>query len=336
MKEKLTSSPLRDEVPDSSNIQMPFMTVGDQLLKKPIDLEDINRILKHCPKPATTPLGCITYLRKAYNGRSFTQEDMRLIVDGLIEQHTAWDWAKVPTISVPAVNQSAAGYPLNTQVGVAAMWEELTQHINEVFKTKSSLPIAVACRQKTGETVTEFWKRFKICWTTEAGLPILNNDNLLISTFINNLSSNVCLSVKQGVSSWTSDNIDDFQRHLYEKEAAGCFDIKKSITPTHNYQGQGIPQRKLFNRSKNFQTQQYRRQDRDSENKSRSTCCFNCGEEGHWARDCPYPNDRHRVPRAPFPPIRAPTPQIQRQGEAPRPSFNINWQGQSQSQSQSH
>lgn len=67
---------------------MPFMTVGDQVLKKALDIEDINRILKHCPKLNVAPNGCINYLKKACKGRNFTQEAMRIIIDGMIDTHS--------------------------------------------------------------------------------------------------------------------------------------------------------------------------------------------------------------------------------------------------------
>lgn len=77
----------------------PFMTVGDQLLKKPIEIEDLNKMIKYCPKPSLTPVGAISYLNKACQGRAYTQEDMRLIIDGIIDHHTEWSWKNVSLIN---------------------------------------------------------------------------------------------------------------------------------------------------------------------------------------------------------------------------------------------
>lgn len=88
------------------------MTVGDLLLKRPIEVEDLNHIVKHCPKPSLTPLGAIVYLKKACKGRSFTQEDMRLIIDGVIDHHSSWQWNKVPSIDTLVRSGNSDNYPL--------------------------------------------------------------------------------------------------------------------------------------------------------------------------------------------------------------------------------
>lgn len=45
----------------NTNLQAPFMTIGNELLKKVIDIEDIDRIVKHCPKPTASAGGTLTY-----------------------------------------------------------------------------------------------------------------------------------------------------------------------------------------------------------------------------------------------------------------------------------
>lgn len=71
------------------------MTIGEDMLKKPI-----NKIIKYCPKPNVSLGGTLAYLKKACKGRNYAQEDMRLIIDGIIGHATARDWINVTSISV--------------------------------------------------------------------------------------------------------------------------------------------------------------------------------------------------------------------------------------------
>lgn len=79
---------------------------------------------------------------------------MCLIVDGIIETNSTWDWTKIPTIyviedtAIPAFQ-----YNLNTEGGCTQMWTKIVAHILEVFKAKSSLPTAVAFKQRSVNTL---------------------------------------------------------------------------------------------------------------------------------------------------------------------------------------
>lgn len=173
------------------------------------------------------------------------------------------------------------------------MWTKLEAEVKRVFKQTSSLSTALACKQKKDESIPDYWKRFHDCWIQEAGLKIQDNDSLFISTFLTNTLPYLVTPIKQMISSWPSDTVIDFQKHLLEKEAAGCFDIKKPTVSTHHFtdratapqygrgtnrgRGKGYPNRDTYGRG---------RGQRDPPKYPPGTC-YNCGDPNHWARDCP-------------------------------------------------
>lgn len=94
--------------------------------------------------------------------------------------------------------------------------------------SRTFLPTVIAYKQKSGENVLEFWKRFMDVWTQEAGLSILPDmHSLMIQTFISNLKPQHGLMVKQVISDWPDKTIPEFQKAVTRKDAAGCFEIPK-------------------------------------------------------------------------------------------------------------
>lgn len=320
--------------PTSPDVEhFPFMTVGNYLIKRVIDIEDINKIVKHCPKPSVAPEGTIAYLKKACDNRNFTQEDLKLILDQVIGPHTDWDWNNVKTIS--EIQQvTVAGppqthrvphsqeYNLNTVAGRTAMWNEVTTEMRRVFKQRANLSNVLVCKQKATENVTEFYKRFHKAWVEDSGISTLNNDQLFISTFLNNVLPHMNTPIKQLISTWPTETIKGFETKLQNLEAAGCFDIKKpaaTTSTTHhftdragNFRGRGRG-RGNFNQSRDRQVPRFP-----------PGTCYNCGDPNHWARDCPRPRKPYHQP--------CQTPQNEQKKGPEGTKFPINWTNQQTSQ----
>lgn len=248
---------------------------------------------------------------------------MRLIIEGVVGTGTGWDWTKVGTIStVEPAGTAATDYKLNTEQGRDDMWIELKTHMLEIFKPKSSLPTAIACKQKTGESVLEFWKRFNDVWTQEAGLGIQPDmDPLLIQTFLSNLKPHLVVPVKQMITEWSTLPRTDFGKALSQKDAAGCFDIPKpSPVSTQHFQG---------NMKGNFRGRgrgRFRGRNGRGMSRPRNNGCFNCGAEDHWVSQCPHPTSP-QTPDSSSAPNQTQQPQASTQQG---PTFPIKWGNQQQ------
>ncbi|CAH2225108.1 Hypothetical predicted protein, partial [Pelobates cultripes] len=81
----------------------PFLTVGDQLILKPLTPGELKDIIKGAPNPRTNPSACIMYLKRMCQGQNMTQIDIKLIIDGLLDydSESGWEWNRVTTVSVP-------------------------------------------------------------------------------------------------------------------------------------------------------------------------------------------------------------------------------------------
>ncbi|XP_041422148.1 uncharacterized protein LOC121394663 [Xenopus laevis] len=209
--------------------QYPFLTVGEQLIMKPLSPTDLQNILANAPDPRKNPGACLVYLKRMCQGQCMHQSDIKLIIDGILgyDLESGWDWTKVPSISVPVnVNaMNAAQYPLNTPAGIDIMWQEVEQEMKRLWTDRQSMSIALGCKQKSHETASDFVKRFYKVWKEEAALSSEGNmSQLKVQTCLGNMTPQFSLTTKQLISEWPTLTSGDFQKRVIEKEAASCYE----------------------------------------------------------------------------------------------------------------
>ncbi|OCT65738.1 hypothetical protein XELAEV_18041981mg [Xenopus laevis] len=284
-----------------TKFQAPFMTVGDQMIIKPLDAASLNAILTNCPNPRRNPCAAVNYLKRMTKGCALTIEDVRLIIDASLgnDPNSGFDYDNVRSLRIPDVQLTAQDYPLRMQEALDTMWTEVLTELKRLYGDRKSLPIAMACKQKVGELVSDFIIRFRKNWQEEAGLNFAGDLGIVyVQTAMGGLLAHTQTVAKQIIDDWLTKDPRDFDNALISKDTAGCFDLPNTppsktlpkphmqalhySPPTNN--GKGKPR--------------YGRQSQNDRNQGQ---CFRCGKFGHWYRECRL-RQPHEAAQAPAPP----------------------------------
>ncbi|CAH2325410.1 hypothetical protein XENTR_v90030361mg [Pelobates cultripes] len=291
----------------------PFMTIGSQLIIKPLAPNVLRDIVKGAPNPRKNPSACLLYLKRSCQGQNMTQIDMKLIIDGILgyDSESGWDWSRIPSINNPDFNTTTPAdrkeepYGLATAEGINEMWDQIGTELTRLYRDSSSMSTALSCKQTKGEDVVMYVRRFFKCWKEEAGLTSTTEmDELKLQTCIGNMIPTTGLLVKQLISEWPSLNSKDFLVKIQEKDNAGCFTLPPQSTKPSAFVVQGLAHAQPFNsrprgwdgthrarprggfqRGGRPQRGRYQHQQQYPD---RNTC-FNCGQQGHWRSACPFP-----------------------------------------------
>lgn len=303
-REKLKQEEIRrqETVGPSPMLQAPFMTVGEQVIIKPLDPHTLNSILSGCPPPQKNPQAAISYLKRTTKGLNYTGEDYKLIIQGVMGYDelydSEFDWAQIPKLHDLDKVYPSGEYPFRKQGDIKEMWDKVLEIWIKEHGDKKNIGPVVICKQLPKEEVSTFIRSFRKVWTEEAGLGKGNGLELVyVQTLMNAFRPEIARTIKQMIDSWHTLEPKKLEDSIMLKDSAGCFDYGKSTIQAFQYRGNRDNQDRVKGK---FPLR------RDSEEQKRNRC-FECGLNGHWKMECPnrrkkyYNNNPQQNMRQTFP-----------------------------------
>lgn len=150
--------------------QAPLITVGEQIIIRPLDNQTLNSILSGCPSPQKNPRAALNYLKRTTKGLNCTGEDYKIILQGVMGYDEEIDWKDIPQLNELDKVYSRGTYPFRKQEDINAMWNKVLELWLLRHGDKKNMGPVVMCTQNPKEEVSAFLKRFRKVWTEEAGL----------------------------------------------------------------------------------------------------------------------------------------------------------------------
>uniref|UniRef100_A0A667XH64 CCHC-type domain-containing protein n=1 Tax=Myripristis murdjan TaxID=586833 RepID=A0A667XH64_9TELE len=268
---------------NETQISAPFITMGDTVLVKPPNLEDMNTLVKGAPDCTSFPSSFVSYIQSSTRYLQLGGADYRYILQrclpGVSEQEI-----------MDAVKTLRADYDKPTPQGqynwsdpgyVSTMFKELGEWLNKRHQAKRDLTHVAATKQGQSENTLGFEFRFYKAWTELAGLPVSDDmKQLYISTFLTNARPNVSNTLKMLVDGLWDLNIVEFRKIVREKCAAGLL-VPGKVMLMHSAEDE-TPNGMYYQNTQNPRNTQ----NQGNKRRGRRGNCHYCNKPGHWINEC--------------------------------------------------
>ncbi|XP_039874824.1 uncharacterized protein LOC120725845 isoform X4 [Simochromis diagramma] len=290
--------------PKSSDVNdtYPFMIIGDQCCIQPPKISELVATIKELPDPLKNPTAFVSALQRSTRYHHLGGPDYRYIlcqcIPGVTESQLIREIGELDPKYDKASTTAEFLWVNNDEV--ADFFKNLKKFLLTMSRDKIDLNAVTMCKQKPDESILVFIKRFMHCWTNEACMPEDGNDQIFITTFLNNIHP----ECSQLLKVTATDNLyelskDAFLKLVQLKASADLFPTTtkaKSVKMMLNFDVQGSEESvKLMYAGLPAPAQQG--SFRGRKDKSRDVC-FCCGRVGHWSRECHFAaTNRAHAPR---------------------------------------
>uniref|UniRef100_A0A3P8P3I0 CCHC-type domain-containing protein n=1 Tax=Astatotilapia calliptera TaxID=8154 RepID=A0A3P8P3I0_ASTCA len=231
---------------------LPFMIIGDMCCIQPPKISELAATIKELPDPLQNPTAFVSALQRSTRYHHLGGPDYRYIlcqrIPGVTESQLIEEVEELDPKNDQAANTTS-------------------------FLDKIDLNAVTMCKQKPDESILVFMKRFTHCWTNEACMPEGGNDQIFITTFLNNIHPECSQLLKLTATDNLYDmKIKNFITLVKTKAGADLFPNStkaKSVKMLLNFDVEG---------SEESEKMMYAGAPGD--------VCFYCGIIGHWRREC--------------------------------------------------
>lgn len=263
---------------------MVWMRSGNAIGVKPVKMTDMEAICKSLPSPQN-PSKFVTILQSHTKYAHFTGADYRAVLartlEGDVTEEMLISECKTLAyendhISGSATAASPHEFFWEKQENHTSFFKELRVFLEKRLGNKQDLSFAANTKQKSKETASDFYLRFKKAWVEESKLPLDDNlKALFINTFLNNMHGKQAQLIRITTTNLLEMTIEALGKRVRELDISGGFVVK---TETAMFTGQK-PQRGEHDLKAELKH-------RSSVAKRSRIVCYLCGKEGHVQRNC--------------------------------------------------
>ncbi|XP_026041367.1 uncharacterized protein LOC113032590 [Astatotilapia calliptera] len=270
---------------------LPFMIIGDMCCIQPPKISELAATIKELPDPLQNPTAFVSALQRSTRYHHLGGPDYRYIlcqrIPGVTESQLIEEVEELDPKNDQAANTTSFLWINDDKI--TAFFQNLKRFLLTMSRDKIDLNAVTMCKQKPDESILVFMKRFTHCWTNEACMPEGGNDQIFITTFLNNIHPECSQLLKLTATDNLYDmKIKNFITLVKTKAGADLFPNStkaKTVKMLLNFDVEGSEEseKMMYAGAPSPQQAQqgdFRRRDRSGD------VCFYCGKIGHWRTEC--------------------------------------------------